>query len=107
MRAGGQACLAHVADDLTLPDVPSASDALGEAVEVAIGGGVGAVVADLDEASVSTLPPSEDDPAVADGSHRGPERGGVVHPQMGTIDLQDGMEAPTAVAGGDAGELQG
>ena len=97
----------HVADNLLLLYHVAHLQALGEARQVHVGGGVGAVVAYLHVvAPAAGLVGTGDDLAAADGIDGGAGRSGIVHAVVGPVALQHGVVAAVREARGDAVEVE-
>ncbi len=108
MGTGGEAGGAHVGDHISLLHACPFLNPLCKAAQVHVGGGVGAVVPDLEVVAGATpLKGFLNHHPVADGFYRCTGRCGIVHPVMGAVAFQHRVEAGVREAGADAEEVEG
>src|SRR5690606_6501585 len=93
MRPGGASRGADVADDLPLLDPGAGSDPFGVAAQMQVGGLIDRVVTDPDGLAPRAPSAREGHRALPDGSDRRTGRRGVVHAEMRTVGLENGMKA--------------
>ena len=80
MRSGREPGLAHIADDLTLRDLHSRLDAIGERLQVAVASDDALRMANLDEVPVAATPLAADDHSRTCSHDRSAEISRVVGP---------------------------
>ena len=105
--AGGDPGLSNVADGVALADACAFLDPAGEAVEVPVGGRIGALVFEHDQVAVTALTAGEIDHPVGDRAHFCPSRGAVIDAFVSASDLQDGVKACVGEARRDARKFEG